>query len=335
VSPAAPTFSIVVAMFNEEAVVRALHERVCDVMEALGDPFELVVVDDGSSDSTLDVLRQLANEDRRIRVLSFSRNFGHQAAVTAGLRASRGRAVIVMDGDLQDPPEVIPRLVERWREGYDVAYAVRRKRKEGWFKRQAYALFYRLLHAVAYVKVPVDSGDFALMDRRVVDVLNAMPERNPFVRGIRAWVGFRQIGVEYERAARTRGVSKYSLGRLVLLALDGLVSYSYAPLRVVANLGLLISSFAFAVMAYLVVAKVVQGIPVPGWTSTVILMLFLGGIQLLSIGVIGEYVGRIFDEVKQRPLFIVREEFGGAAAGPLRLVEPGRPAAEGAPAARA
>jgi dolichol-phosphate mannosyltransferase len=335
VSAAAPTFSIVVAMFNEEAVVRALHERVRAVMETLGEPFELVVVDDGSSDSTLEILRALANDDRWLRVLSFSRNFGHQAAVTAGLRAARGRAVIVMDGDLQDPPEVIPDLVERWREGYDVAYAVRRKRKEGWFKRQSYALFYRLLHAVAYVRVPVDSGDFALMDRRVVDVLNAMPERNPFVRGIRAWVGFRQIGVEYERAARTRGVSKYSFGRLVLLALDGLVSYSFAPLRVVANLGLFISTFAFIAMAYLVAARLVQGVPVPGWTSTVIIMLFLGGIQLLSIGVIGEYVGRIFDEVKQRPLFIVREEFGGAAAGALRLVEAGRAAAEGAPAARA
>jgi dolichol-phosphate mannosyltransferase len=321
-------------MLNEEAVARRFYEHLRDVMVTLGEPFEVVVVDDGSTDGTLEVLRAIARDERRLRVLSFSRNFGHQAAVTAGLRAAQGEAVIVMDGDFQDPPEVIPQLVERWRAGYDVAYAVRRKRKEGWFKRQAYAVFYRLLHAVSYVNVPLDSGDFALMDRRVVDVLNGMPERNPFVRGIRAWVGFRQVGVEYERAARTRGVSKYSFGRLVLLALDGLVSYSFSPLRLVANLGLFISTFAFVAMAYLLVARLVQGVPVPGWTSTVIIMLFLGGIQLLSIGVIGEYVGRIFDEVKQRPLFIVREEFGGAA-GALRLVEPGRAAVEGAPAARA
>jgi dolichol-phosphate mannosyltransferase len=316
-------------MLNEEAVLPALYERVTRVMEGVGERFELVFVDDGSTDGTLDLLRALARSDPRVRVLSFSRNFGHQAAVTAGLRAARAAAVIVMDGDLQDPPEVIPQLVARWHEGYEVAYAVRRQRKEGWLKRHAYDLFYRVLRAIAYVQVPVDAGDFALMDRRVVDVLNAMPERNRFVRGIRAWVGYRQVGVEYERAARTRGESKYSLGRLVLLALDGLISYSYAPLRLVANVGFLISSSAFLLIAYLVASKLLHGVAVAGWTSTAAIILFLGGIQLVALGVIGEYVGRIFDEVKQRPDYIVREEFGGVAAGALRLVEPSATTAEG------
>jgi dolichol-phosphate mannosyltransferase len=317
-----PTLSVVIPVMNEEAVLRPLHARVTQVMERLGGRYELVFVDDGSRDTTLEMLRTLAAEDPHVRALTFSRNFGHQAAVTAGLRAARGAAAIVMDGDLQDPPEVIPELVERWQQGFDVAYAVRRKRKESFLKRKAYDVFYRLLRAIAYVELPVDAGDFALMDRRVVDVLNAMPERNRYVRGIRAWAGFRQVGVEYERAARDRGTSKYSLGRLVLLALDGLVSYSFAPLRLVANAGFFISTVAFLLIAYLIAASVLQGVAVAGWTSTVAIVLFLGGIQLVALGVIGEYVGRIFDEVKQRPVYIVREEFGGSAAGALRLVEP-------------
>ncbi len=318
-----PTYSVVVPVMNEEEVLPELYARLRQVLETLGGSCELVFVDDGSTDATLELLRALAARDGRVRVLSFSRNFGHQAAVTAGLRASRGDAVVVMDGDLQDPPEVIPRLVQKWREGYQVAYAIRRDRKENWLKRQCYDAYYRILRSVANVEIPRDAGDFALMDRRVVDLLNAMPERNRFVRGIRAWVGFRQIGVEYERAARLKGRSKYSVRRLLILALDGLVSYSFAPLRLLTNGGFVISALAFFLTVYLIVATLVWGVAVPGWTSTVAVVLFLGGIQLLALGVIGEYVGRIFDEVKRRPVYIVREEIGGQASQPLRVVQMG------------
>ncbi len=318
---AKPVYSVVVPLMNEQEVLPELYARLTTAMEGMGETHELVFIDDGSTDATLGILRSLVESDARVRVVSFSRNFGHQAAVTAGLRASRGSAVIVIDGDLQDPPEVIPQLAKAWRQGYKVVYAIRRGRKEAWIKRSAYDIFYRLLRTIADVEIPRDAGDFALMDRMVVDLLNAMPERNRFVRGIRAWVGFPQIGVEYERAAREAGSSKYSLRRLVVLALDGLVAYSFAPLRLVANGGFIVSAFAFLVIVHLVISKLFWGVEVPGWTSTVAVILFLGGIQLVALGVIGEYVGRIFDEVKRRPTYIVSEELGSPIAEGLRLVE--------------
>jgi glycosyltransferase involved in cell wall biosynthesis len=308
--------SVVVPIYNEEETLETLYERLTKVLNGLEETWEVLFVNDGSSDRSEEILRDFHARDPRLKVLSFSRNFGHQVAVTCGLDHSKGRAVIVMDGDLQDPPEVLPDLIKRWRDGFEVVYAVRHQRKENVVLRAAYRTFYWLLNRVSYLDIPLDSGDFSLMDRRVVDLLCQMPERNRFVRGLRTWTGFRQTGYEYEREARFAGHSKYDLGKLFALAFDGLVSYSYVPLRLVSNVGLLVSLTALAYMGYLIVAYTFGDQTIQGWVSTVVIMLFLGGIQLLSLGVIGEYVGRIFDEVKRRPRYIVREVLGEVATPP-------------------
>jgi glycosyltransferase involved in cell wall biosynthesis len=305
-----PTLSVVVPIFNEIETLPEFFQRVTAAAQGCCDTYEIIFVDDGSSDGSLDELRRLADFDDHVRIVSFSRNFGHQTAVSAGMHYSRGAAVVVIDGDLQDPPELIADMVTRWREGYQVVYAIRRTRRENWFKRAAYRLFYRLLHSLSYIDMPLDAGDFAIMDRCVVDLLNAMPERNRFVRGIRAWVGFRQTGLEYDRHPRFAGESKYPLGKLMRLAYDGVVSYSFVPLRMVTQLGFVISLVAFALMAYYLGLKIFFGISLVGWTSTIVIILFLGGVQLVSLGILGEYVGRIFDEVKRRPLYVVKDLIG-------------------------
>jgi glycosyltransferase involved in cell wall biosynthesis len=311
-----PTVSLVVPVFNEIEILPQFHQRATQTLHGCGDSYEIIFVDDGSSDGSLDELRRLAAIDAHVRVVSFSRNFGHQTAVTAGLNYSTGAAVAVIDGDLQDPPELIPDMLERWREGYQVVYAVRRTRRENWVKRVAYRLFYRLLRSLSYVNMPLDAGDFALMDRCIVDLLNEMPERNRFVRGIRAWVGFRQTGIEYDRHPRFAGESKYPFAKLMRLAYDGVISYSFVPLRMVTQLGFVISAVAFALMTYVLVLKIFFGISLVGWTSTIVAILFLGGVQLVSIGILGEYVGRIFDEVKRRPLYVVKDLVGFESAEP-------------------
>jgi dolichol-phosphate mannosyltransferase len=316
VSEAGPTgeaavdFSVVVPVLNEAASLEELHRRLRAVMESLGGTFEIVFVDDGSSDGTVDALRQLHRRDPHVRAVILSRNFGHQRAVTSGLAYALGQAVIVMDGDLQDPPEVIPRLVAKWRAGHEVVYAVRRYRPEGVLRRAAYKGFYRVLARIADIDIPLDTGDFSLIDRRVVDVMNQMPERNRFVRGLRAWVGFRQTGIEYDREARKAGASKYSPTKLVALALDGLVSYSYAPLRLVSQLGIVTWFCSLIGLAYLIVGRLVGSNIPAGWTSLIVTILFLGGIQLLALGILGEYLGRTLEEVKQRPHFVVRGLLG-------------------------
>jgi dolichol-phosphate mannosyltransferase len=308
---ARPALSLVVPVFNERETVPTFYQRATAALQASGETYEIIFVDDGSRDGTFEALRDVAQRDARVKVLSFSRNFGHQTAVTAGMNHARGDAVAVIDGDLQDPPELVPQLMARWREGYQVVYAVRRTRKENIFKRAAYRLFYRLLRSMSYVDMPLDAGDFAIMDRRVVDELNRMPERNRFVRGIRAWVGFKQTGLEYDREPRFAGESKYPLSKLFRLAYDGVISYSFVPLRMVTQLGFLISLFAFLLILYFLALRVLFGRELlMGWTSTIVVILFLGGVQLISLGILGEYVGRIFDEVKRRPLYIVRESIG-------------------------
>lgn len=311
----AATVSVVVPVFNEEATLDALVARLERVLEGAGLDYEVVFVNDGSRDRSAEMLRAHHARNPRLKCIMLSRNFGHQVAVTCGLDHARGDAVIVMDGDLQDPPEVLPGLVARWRDGYDVVYAVRRRRKEGWAKVLAYKAFYWVLNRVSYLDIPLDSGDFSLMDRRVVELLAAMPERNRFVRGLRTWVGLRQTGFEYERDARYAGESKYSFTKLLRLAFDGLVSYSFAPLRLVSNLGMLVSLSALLYMVYLLAARLFGDMTIQGWTSTVVIVLFLGGIQLLSLGIIGEYIGRIFDEVKQRPQYVIGDSLG---VGPSR-----------------
>lgn len=308
--PGRITLSVVIPVYNEEQTLDALVDRLTPALESIGEPWEVIFVNDGSRDRSPEMLRSLHERDPRLKSLSLSRNFGHQVAISCGIDHASGAAVVVMDGDLQDPPEILPDLVRRWREGWDVVYAVRQKRQENVLKRAAYKVFYWVLRRVSYLDIPLDSGDFSLIDRRVVDLLKRMPERNRFVRGLRTWVGLRQTGFEYSRAARYAGESKYSFAKLLRLAFDGLVSYSYVPLRMVSNLGLIVSLVALAYMSYLLLARLFGDRTIQGWTSTVVIVLFLGGIQMLALGVIGEYIGRIFEEVKQRPHYIVAEALG-------------------------
>ena len=266
---------------------------------------KLILVDDGSSDATGDRLDELAGEDDRLVVLHLSRNFGHQAAVSAGIDHARGEAVVVMDGDLQDPPEVVPLFIGVWQQGYDVVYGVRRHRKESLFKRVGYAAFYRLWNAISDLDIPLDSGDFCLMDRRVVDVLDHLPERMRFMRGLRSFVGFRQIGLPYERAAREAGSSKYNLGALVGLAIDGLVSFSSYPLRLVTHLGLATICVAFVLLAWVLCDAWFSQTGPRGWASTIVVVLFMSSVNLFCLGIVGEYIRLIFLEVKRRPTYVV------------------------------
>jgi polyisoprenyl-phosphate glycosyltransferase len=301
-----PELSVVIPVYNEEENISALFDRLVAVLEPLKLDFEIIFVDDGSHDNSANHLKQLEKSDRRVGVVELARNFGHQVAITAGLDFARGQAVAVMDADLQDPPEVLPQFIAKWREGHDVVYAIRERRKETWFMRSCYATFYRLLRRVANVEIPLDAGDFCIMDRCVVDLLKSMPERNRFIRGIRSWVGFRQVGLPFERHARHAGKSKYTVGRLMLLALDGLISFSYVPLRVITLLGLSVSFMSLFLAVFFFVKKLLYGLDPPGYASLIVSIFFLAGIQLITLGVIGEYVGRIFEEVKGRPLYILR-----------------------------
>lgn len=303
-------YSIVIPIYNEEAVLGELYRRLKAVMDALDGPAEAIFVDDGSFDGTFAMLSELSGSDPRVKVLRFSRNFGHQIAISAGIDHAGGDAVVLMDGDLQDPPEVVPSFIERWRSGYDVVYAVRKKRKENILKRAAYAVFYRLLKRLSYLDIPLDSGDFCLMDKRVVKTIRHLPERNRFVRGLRTWAGFRQVGLEYERDARFAGEPKYTFGKLVKLAYDGIFSFSTIPLRLAVYAGFTFASVAFLGGIYIIYRKLFHGIDVQGWTSIIVVSTFLGGIILMMIGVIGEYVGRIYDEVKQRPLYVIQDKIG-------------------------
>jgi dolichol-phosphate mannosyltransferase len=314
--------SVVVPVFNEEAVLPELRRRLLETLERTGARFEVIFVDDGSGDRSAALVDAMCDEDPRIKCVHLSRNFGHQAAVTAGLHHARGDAVCVMDADLQDPPEVLPRLLAEWEKGSDVVYAVRRARKEHWAKVALYGLFYRLLARLASVSMPLDAGDFSLVSRRALDAINRLPEKERFVRGLRAWVGFRQTGVVYERDARTGGRSKYSLLGLARLAMNGLVSFSDKPLIVVMLGGLAISGAAFVYGGWLVTVKLLFGGVVTGYASMMAALLFLSGIQLLALGVVGIYLSKIFQEVKQRPTYVVRSLRGidpaEAAAGSPR-----------------
>ena len=304
---AVPDLSVVVPFYNEQENVGEMYRRITAALEAIGSPYELVFVNDGSKDTTPALLDSFQTQDPRVVVVHLSRNFGHQAAVSAGLRQATGRAVVIMDGDLQDPPEVLDQFVQLWRQGHEVVYAVRTHRKENIFKRACYFIFYRLLRAISDIDIPLDSGDFCLMDRKVVDVLKHLPEQLRFVRGLRTFVGFRQIGLRYERAAREAGKPKYTIRALVRLALDGLVSFSGYPLHLVTYLGFASAGLAVALSVWAFIDALYNQATPRGWASTIIVVLFMGAIQLLSLGIIGEYIRRIFLECKGRPTFIVRE----------------------------
>jgi len=299
--------SVVIPVYNENALFPELLKRVGKAVEQTGLDAEIIFVDDGSTDGTADMIRAAASMDRRLKYVAFSRNFGHQIAVSAGIEHACGRAVIVMDGDLQDPPEILPRFLEKHREGWDVVYAVRQKRKEPVLLKLCYFVFYRILQKISDVQIPVDSGDFCLMDRKVVDVLNRMPERNRFVRGIRAWAGFRQTALPYERDRRFAGKAKYSLRRLIKLALDGITSFSKFPLRVCGYLGYSMAFLSLLGIGYSMFSKIFFDRTPQGWTSVTMAIFFIGGVQLVMLSVVGNYVGRVYTEVQGRPLYIVRE----------------------------
>ena len=316
---AAQRLSVVLPAYHEQDVLPMTYERfdgVTGELRGRGLELELVFVNDGSRDRTAEILDDLAAKDPRVKAVHLTRNFGHQAAISAGLRLATGDAVAIMDCDLQDPPEVLPRFVDRWREGYQVVYAVRRKRKEGGLKRTAYWAFYRLMKFVAEMDIPLDSGDFCLMDRSAVDLLNALPERQRFVRGLRTWVGLKQTGMEYERDARAAGVPQYTFKKLLTLAADGLVSFSGVPLKMVTRLGVLCGLASVLFFAWVVIDGVFRITEFSrGWPSLAAIVTFIGAVQLISLGIIGEYLARIFVEVKGRPTYLVaRVEQRDAAA---------------------
>ncbi|HEX5839182.1 MAG TPA: glycosyltransferase family 2 protein [Anaerolineales bacterium] len=302
------TYSIIAPIYNEKENLPELYRRVRDVLDSTGEPWELLLVDDGSGDGSAEIIRSLAREDKRVRPVIFARNFGHQVAVTAGLDYSRGEAVVIIDADLQDPPELILEMAEKWREGYEVVYAVRTEREgESWFKLWTASLFYRLIYRITDVKIPLDTGDFRLMDRSVVNVMNRMRERHRFLRGMSAWVGFRQIGVEYKRAARKAGETKYPFRKMFRLALNAITSFSYFPLQVATFFGFASAGVAIIAIPVVAALRLAGSHFFEGQTTTLISVLFLGGVQLICLGILGEYIGRLYDEAKGRPLYIVRE----------------------------
>ncbi len=302
------TYSIVAPIYNEIDNLAELYRRAKEVMDSTREPWELILVDDGSTDGSTEKIRELAQADSRVRPVIFARNFGHQIAITAGWDYARGDAIVIIDADLQDPPEVILELAKKWKEGYEVVYAVRAEREgESWFKKFTASMFYRIIYRITDVKIPVDTGDFRLMDRKVVDVLKQMPERHRFPRGMSAWVGFKQIGVGYKRAARHAGVTKYPFRKMLKLALNAITSFSYFPLQVATFFGFVSAGIAILAIPVVIYLRMEGSPQFTGQATTLIAVLFLGGVQLISLGILGEYIGRLYDEAKGRPLYIVRE----------------------------
>ena len=302
--------SLVFPVYNEEEVLPMLYERVRRALTQLPYEVEVILVNDGSRDRSLELMTRYHQEDPRFKIVDFSRNFGHQVAITAGMDAAGGDAVILMDADLQDPPELLPQFLKTWEDGYHVVYAARKTRQEHALKQFAYRAFYRILQKISNIPIPLDSGDFCLMDRVVVDTIKSMDERHRFVRGLRSWVGFRQIGLEYDRDKRQAGEVKYTFSKLMKLALDGIFSFSYFPLQLASYTGFAVSGLSFFAIAVYLYKKLFVGHEPQGFPTLVTVVLFLGGIQLISLGVIGEYIGRIYDEVKHRPTYIVRRAYG-------------------------
>lgn len=325
--------SVVAPVYNEDAVLDALYERVKAVLDGAGEMWELVLVNDGSRDNSAAVIARLHEQDPRVKGISFSRNFGFQIAATAGLDFAKGDAVILTDADLQDPPEVYPAMLEQWRAGYDVVYGVRSSREgETWFKLATAKIFYRLIHRITSIDIPLDTGDFRLMDRRVISSLRGMNERNRFLRGMVPWIGFRQIGVTYHREARYAGDAKFtSVKKMLPFALDAITSFSYFPLQLATIMGFITAALSvIAILAVILIRLLAPHEPLLGQATTLVVVLFLGSVQLISLGIIGEYLGRIYDEVKGRPLYLIQDSWGledaplGRFAPPSAVGNPGR-----------
>jgi len=307
-------YSIVAPCYNEEGNLPELHRRMAEVMDQTGEPWELVLINDGSADRTAELMQELHQADPRVHYLDFARNFGHQIAVTAGVDYAQGEAVIIIDADLQDPPELILQMIDKWKEGYQVVYAVRAERRgESWFKLFTAKLFYRIIYRITDVDIPLDTGDFRLMDRKVVDALKQMQERHRFIRGMTSWVGFKQTGVTYTREERFSGETKYPFRRMLKFALDAVTSFSFFPLQMAMYLGFTIAGLSGLGALVVIIARLFgdpNNQPFFGQATTLVMVLFLGGVQLISLGIIGEYLGRIYDEVKGRPMYIVNEAVG-------------------------
>ena len=305
---ASPTISIIAPVYNEAETLPALYSRIKEVLDRTGDTWELVLIDDGSTDNSAEIMREYARSDNRVRPVIFARNFGHQLAVTAGLDYSRGQAVIIIDADLQDPPEVILDMVEKWRQGNEVVYGVRTDREgETWFKLMTAKIFYRLIYRITDVDIPLDTGDFRLMDRKVVDVIKQMRERHRFLRGMSSWVGFRQTGVEYRRAARFAGATKYPFRKMLKFASDAITGFSYLPLQFATYMGFISAGLSILAIPVVIYLRASGSQAFIGQATTLLAVLFLGGVQLISLGILGEYLGRLYDQSKERPLYIVRE----------------------------
>ena len=301
-------YSIVIPVLNEEKVLNELYKRLTKVMTDIGESYEIIFINDGSTDNSLKIMKQLQTHDKRIKIIDFSRNFGHQIAITAGIDFTSGDAVITIDADLQDPPEVIPDLIKKWKEGYEVIYGIREKRKgENFFKKITALIFYRLINKMTMINMPPDSGDFRLIDKKVVNNLKNIRENNRYVRGLTYWIGFKQIGVPYERDKRFAGKSKYPIKKLFKLAYDAIFSFSNFPLKIATYFGFIVSFLSFLYLIYALIIKLFTNSVIHGWTSLMISILFLGGVQLICLGIIGEYIARINDEVKKRPLYIIKE----------------------------
>ena len=306
-----PTLSVVAPCFNEEGVLHELYRRISQVLDGSGESWELVLVNDGSRDRTPEIMRELHAQDERVKVVDFARNFGHQIAVTAGMDYAQGDAVVLIDADLQDPPELILEMLAKWREGYEVVYAIRAERKgETWFKEFTAKMFYRIIYKITDIDIPMDTGDFRLMDRKVVNALKTMHEKHRFMRGMSVWVGFRQTGVKYVRAERYAGETKYPLKKMLKFAMDGITSFSYFPLQLATYIGFVAALLAVLGILVTIILRLSGSHAFFGQATTLVSVLFLGGVQLICLGIIGEYLGRIYDEVKGRPLYIVREALG-------------------------
>lgn len=304
-------YSIVVPMYNEEEVIHESYKRLTKVMKSTNESYELIFVNDGSRDKTLELAEELCQKDKCLKVINFSRNFGHQIAVTAGMEYSSGQAVVIIDADLQDPPEVILQMIAKWKEGYDVVYGRRLKRKgETFFKKITAKLFYRFLDSMTSVTMPVDTGDFRLIDRKVCDTMNSLTEKNRYVRGLVSWVGYKQTAVEYVREERFAGETKYPLKKMLKLAADAIMSFSYKPLKIAGLVGTLLSVFSFIYLIVIIWQRLFTNTTVTGWASILAVMLFFNGVTLILHSVTGEYIGRIYEETKNRPLYIVRDTIG-------------------------
>jgi len=307
-----PRYSIVAPIYNEEGNIQKLYERISQVMDSTGESWELVTVNDGSRDKSFEMLEALSHKDPRIKVINFARNFGHQLAVTAGLHNTSGDAVVVIDADLQDPPELILDMIERWKAGYQVVYAVRQERKgESWFKLFTAKLFYRLIYRITDVDIPLDTGDFLLMDRKVIDALNSMPEHNRFIRGLTSWIGFKQTGITYVREAREWGETKYPLKKMVRFAMDAVTGFSYFPLQVMVYVAFILGVLAVLFIPIIAILRLILGFQfLGGQVTIIIIMLLVGAFQLLFLFILGQYVSRIYDETRGRPLYIVADKVG-------------------------